>query len=144
MITAEQIDAQKSLLPRGWGRFGKALDELVSASQPDETLLAACVTLNPSFQHRAISLAGGLVEATGTTNVVVAVTDRRVLVIPTAMGGAPRGQEEIAFEGLQVVERSKKDFVLQWPDATARFKGAAKTMIGPFLDALEAQLAARG
>jgi hypothetical protein len=91
-----------------------------------------------------VGLSAGLLGATGTTNVVVGVTDRRLLVIPTAMNGNPRGNDEIAYDGLTVAERGKKDFTLQWADSAARFSGAAKTMIGPFLDALDTQLAPRG
>ncbi|MFN8024813.1 MAG: hypothetical protein U0W40_00205 [Acidimicrobiia bacterium] len=143
-MTPEEVAAQKDRLPRGWGRFGKGIDALPALAAPDEPLLAACVTLNPTFQHRAVGLAGGLMEATGDMNVVVAVTDRRLLLVRTAINGNPRGNEEIAFEGLEIAAREKKEFTLGWPAGTARFKGAAKTMIGPFLDTLEAQLAARG
>ena len=142
-MTPDEARSQKERLPRGWGRFGKAIDALLEVAAADEPLLAACVTLNPSFEHRAIGLAAGLMEATGDTNVVVAVTDRRLLVVRTAMNGNPRGHDEIAYDGLRVAAREKKEFTLSWPDATARFKGAAKTMVGPFLDALDAQLATR-
>jgi len=143
-MTPEEAGIQKERLPRGWGRFGKAIDALVEVAAPDEPLLAACVTVNPSFQQRGVGLTAGLLGATGTTNVVVAVTDRRLLLITTAMNGNPRGTEEIAYDALAITDRGKKDFTLSWGDSTARFSGAAKTMIGPFLDALDAQLAARG
>jgi hypothetical protein len=141
-MTPDEAGVQKARLPRGWGRFGKAIDSLLEVAAPDEPLLAACVTLDPTFQHRTVGLAGGLIEATGDTNVVVAVTDRRLLVVRTAMNGNPRGHDEIAFDGLLIAAREKKEFTLSWPEATARFKGAAKTMIGPFLDTLDAQLGA--
>jgi hypothetical protein len=144
MSTAEQIAAQKDRLPRGWGRFGKAIDELASITDADEQLLAACVTLNPTFQHRSVTLAGGLFEATDATNVVVAATDRRVLVVQTGMSGGPRGNSEISYDGLQVVDQGKKEFTLRWPAGDARFRGAAKTMVAPLLEVIAAHIAAPG
>jgi hypothetical protein len=142
VITAEETRRQKDLLPRGWGRFGKAIDSLTDASEPDELLLAACVTLNPSFEHRSISLAGGLAELTGSTNVVVAATNRRVLVVSTGAGGAPRGSVEIPYAGLELVGHDRREFTLRWEGGQARFHGAAKTMIGPLVEALTERLGA--
>jgi hypothetical protein len=140
MITPEQTRRQKDLLPRGWGRFGKAIDSLADVSDPDEQLIAACVTLNPTFQHRTVTLAGGLVELTGSTNVVVAATDRRVLVVSTAVNGAPRGHVEIAYVGLEIVQHDRREITLRWDAGEARFRGAAKTMLGPLVEALNEQL----
>ena len=144
MITAEQTTKQKDLLPMGWGRFGKAIDHLIEASTDDETLLAACVTLNPTFQHHTISLPGGLYEMTKSTNVVLAVTDRRVIIVSTGVGGAPREHQEIAFDGLQIVNHDKRDITIRWPEGEATFKGAAKPMLPPLVAALTAQLGPSG
>jgi hypothetical protein len=144
MITAEQTKKQRDLLPMGWGRFGKAIDHLTEASTDDEALLAACVTLNPTFKHHTISLAGGLYEMTKSTNVVLAVTDRRVIIVSTGIGGAPRDHQEIGFDGLQIVDHDKRDITLRWPDGEATFKGAAKTMLPPLVEALTAQLGRQG
>ncbi|HXY91591.1 MAG TPA: hypothetical protein VEP49_03875 [Acidimicrobiia bacterium] len=141
MITEEQTRLQKELLPRGWGRFGKAIDSLTEISEPDEQLVAACVTLNPSFQHRSVTLAGGLAELTDSTNVVIAATDRRVVVVSTGAGGAPRGHTEIPYVGLEVVEHAKREVTLRWAEGEARFRGAAKPMLGPLVDALTARSA---
>ena len=43
MITSEETEREKARLPRGWGRFGKAIDELVAVSEPDEVLLSCCI-----------------------------------------------------------------------------------------------------
>jgi hypothetical protein len=94
------------------------------------------VTLNPTFQHRAITLAGGILEATDATNVVVAATDRRVVVVQTGMNGGARGNYEIPYDELEVVDQGKKEFSLRWSAGEARFRGAAKTMVGPLLEAL--------
>jgi hypothetical protein len=138
MATPDQIAAQKALLPRSWGRFGKAIDELADLTDPDEQLLAACVTLNPKFEHRAITLAGGMLEMTDATNVVVAATDQRMVVVQTGMSGAPRGHFDIAYDDLEVVGSGKKEFTLKWPDGQARFHGAAKPMVEPLLEAIAA------
>jgi hypothetical protein len=49
VITADATARERDRLPRGWGRFGKAIDGLVPIADPDETLLATCVGLNPTF-----------------------------------------------------------------------------------------------
>lgn len=140
MITSEQTTRQKDLLPRGWGRYGKAIDHLTEISDPDEQLLAACVTVNPTFQHRTVTLVGGLVEITGATNVVIAATDRRVIVVGTGVNGAPRGHYAIPYDGLEIVAHDKRELTLRWDGGEARFRGAAKPMLGPLVDALTAHL----
>ena len=144
MTTADQIALQKDRLPRGWGRYGKAIDELATLTDADEQLLAACVTLNPTFQHRTISLAGGVYEMTEATNVVVAATDRRVVVVQTGMNGGPRGHYEIPYGELEVVDQGKKEFTLRWSAGDARFRGAAKTMVEPLLDVLNERISPPG
>ena len=42
------------------------------------------------------------------------------------------------------VDHGKKDLTLRWSEGQAEFKGAAKTMLGPFVSALQARLAAAG
>jgi hypothetical protein len=144
MITAEQTKKQKDLLPMGWGRFGKAIDQLIAAATDDETLLAACVTLNPTFHHHTISLAGGLFELTKSTNVVLAVTNRRVIIVSTGVGGAPRDHQEIPFDGMEIVNHDKREITIRWPEGEATFKGAAKPMLPPLVEALTAQLRSSG
>jgi hypothetical protein len=144
MTTADQIAVEKDRLPRGWGRYGKAIEELATITDADEQLLATCVTLNPTFQHRSISLAGGVYEMTEATNVVVAATDRRVVVVQTGMGGSPRGHYDIPYAEVEVVDEGKKEFTLRWSAGDARFRGAAKTMVGPLLDALKAHIEQHG
>lgn len=144
MITAEQTQLQKNLLPRGWGRFGKAIDQITTVAGADESLIAACVTLNPTFHHRAITLAGGLFELRQSTNVVLALMDRRIIVVATNVAGSPQSDHTISLEGLTVVDHGKKDLTLRWSEGQAEFKGAAKTMLGPFVSALQARLAAAG
>ena len=144
MITAEQTKRQKDLLPTLWGRFEKAIDSLAALSTADEALLAACVTLNPTFQHRSITLGGGLYELTKSTNVVLAVTNQRFVIVATGAGGAPRDHQEISFDGLEIVKHDKREITLRWPDGEATFKGAAKPMLPPLVEALTAQLRAPG
>jgi hypothetical protein len=140
VITPDQTAEQKRLLPRGWGRFGKALDHLVEVSRPDEELVTSCVTLNPTFQHRAVTTAGTLMELTNSTNTVLAVTNQRVIVIPTGAAGKPRGHYEIPFQGLSIVGEGKREITLRWADGEARFGGAAKTQLPALLDALHERL----
>ena len=144
MITAEQAAQQKDTLPRGWGRFGKAIDHLVEASLPDEELVATCVTLNPSFRHGTISTAGTLFELTQSTNTVLAVTTERLIVVATGVTGAPRNHYAIPFDGLTIVDAGKRDITLRWDEGEARFKGAAKPQLPGLVDALRARLNPRG
>ncbi len=140
MSTPDQIADQQKGLPRGWGRFGKAIAHLAEITEPDEQLLAACVTLNPTFQHQTITLAGGLVELTKSTNAVLAVTDRRLIVVATGAGGAARSHYAIAFDGLEIVAHDKKEITLRWSDGEARFRGAAKTQLPGLITTLSDRL----
>ena len=140
MITPEQIANQKATLPRGWGRFGKAVDYLIEVSLPDEELLATCVTLNPSFQHRTISTAGTLLELTSSTNTLLAATNQRLIVVATGAAGTPRSDYVISYEGLSIVAEGKKEITLRWADGVARFRGAAKTQLPALIDCLKAHI----
>jgi hypothetical protein len=135
-ITAAEIEREKRRLPRGWGRFGKALDRLAELSEPGESLLAACVALNPEFTHRSVTLVGGLNEITKATNVVLALTDARLIMLATGMGGKPRHDASIPRDGLRAEPRSETEFVLTWPDGGARIRGAAQQMAPALLAAL--------
>jgi hypothetical protein len=138
-ITAEDIAREKGRLPRGWGRFGKALDQLAEICEPDESLLSTCVTLNPEFRHKSATLAGGLMEMTDAMNVVLAATSKRLIVISTGMGGAPRRHYDVPWEGLQIADRQKKEFTLRTQGGEIRFRGAARQEVPGFLDAVEAK-----
>jgi hypothetical protein len=138
-ISAEEIAREKDRLPRGWGRFGKALDQLSEIGEPDESLLSTCVTLNPEFRHTSRSLEGGLLEMTDSTNVLLAATSKRLIVVATGMGGAPRKHYVLDYDGLQIADRQKKEFTLRTGDTSEiRFRGAAKQEVPGFLDAVEA------
>jgi PH (Pleckstrin Homology) domain-containing protein len=139
-VTPEEIAREKDRLPRGWGRFGKSLDHLTEVCDPDESLISSCVALNPEFRHKSRSLPGGLLEMTDSTNVVLAATDKRLIVVATGMGGAPRKHYVIPYEGLQIADRQKKEFTLRTQDTSEiRFRGAAKQEVPGFLDAVEAK-----
>jgi len=139
-VSAEEIAREKDRLPRSWGRFGKSLDELEKISEPDESLLSSCVAINPEFKHRTIRLEGGLIEMTKATNVVLAATNKRLILLGTGMGGAPRTHHALPYDGLEIVDRQKREFTLRSPEGgEIRFRGAAKQEIPGFLDALEAR-----
>jgi hypothetical protein len=145
-ITPEEIERAKETLPFGWGRFGKAIEHLAEISEPEESLLAACVGLNPSYKYKPHFRAGGLLgtgealhELTKTTNIVLACTNQRLIALGTGGGGAPRDDVTIPLEGLEIISQAKKEFVLGWPDGEMRIRGAAKQQVPVFLDALSAQ-----
>lgn len=146
-ITAEEIERQKKTLPFGWGRFGKALDRLAEISESGESLLASCVGLNPEYQYRSrfvpgtpLSVAHALGELTKSTNVVLACTNERLIIVSTGAGGSPREHVSIPYEGIEIVSRDKKEFVLGLPDAELRIRGAAKQQVPGFLEAVAAQV----
>lgn len=144
-ISPGDVEREKRRLPRGWGRFGKALEHMVDLSEPDEALLSSCVGLNPEFRHRgtpghdAVALGLAFAEMTKATNVVLGCTNHRLLVVTTGMGGAPREHYVIPYEGLEIASRDKKEFVLRWPAGEVRIRGAAKQQLPEFLDALAGQ-----
>jgi len=139
---SDAIERAKKLLPFGWGRFAKALDHIAEATEPGEELLAACVGLNPSFEHRSITLAGGLRELTESTNVVLAATDRRLLMIATGAGGAPRDHEDLSYDGMTIDDVGKRELMLSWPEGSMRVKGLAKPMLPGLEQALRGRTSA--
>lgn len=138
MITSEQTEREKARLPRGWGRFGKAVDYLIEVSEPDETLLSTCVALNPTFKHATARPIGGLLELTKSTNVILAATDHRLVVVPTGAAGGPKEPYVIPYQGLEIVAQAKKDLTLRWPEGELHFRGAAKQQLPEFLEVLSA------
>ncbi len=145
-ITAEEIEQAKKTLPFGWGRFGKALDQLAELSEPDESLLAPCVGLNPEYQYKPKFVPGtvlgaghALNELKKSINVVLACTNQRLILISTGGGGAPREHVSVQYEGLEIVSRDKKEFVLGLPEGQVRIRGAAKQQVPAFLQALESR-----
>lgn len=140
MQPAGAIEREKDLLPFGWGRFGKSLERLAEVTEPEEELLAACIGLNPTFEHRSTSLGGVLREINESTNVVLAATDRRLLLLATGMGGAPRDHTEFAYDGMALERVGKRELELTWPEGTMHVKGLAKSMLPGFERALERRL----
>ena len=143
MITAEEIEREKGTLPFGWGRFGKALDGLIEISGPDESLLASCVGLNPEYRYRAkfvpgspLSVGHALHELTKATNVVMACTNERLIMVSTGGGGAPRDQVSLPYDGIEIVAQGKKEFTLGTPEGEIRIRGAAKQQVPAFLQVL--------
>ena len=140
-MTREELAREKARLPRGWGRFGKSIDELGELAEDGEELVSTCVGLNPSFEHRSITLGGALNELTKATNLVLALTDRRLLLVAAGFGGGAHSNSSIALEGLEVVASSKRELTVRWPDGEMKVKGIAKQMLPGFLEALQARLA---
>jgi hypothetical protein len=140
-MDAPAVEREKDLLPLGWGRFGKSLEKLPELLEPEEQLLATCVGVNPSFEHRSITLAGGLRELTKSTNLLLAATDRRLLLIATSAGGSPRDHSELAYDGMAIDEVGKRELKLSWPEGRMLVKGMAKSMVPGFAQALRGRLA---
>ena len=139
-MDAGAVEREKDLLPLGWGRFGKSIEKLPELLDPEEELLAACVGLNPSFEHRSITLAGGLRELTKSTNLLLAATDRRLLLLATSAGGSPRDHSELAYDGMALEQVGKRELKLTWPEGSMLIKGLAKPMVPGFEQALRERL----
>jgi hypothetical protein len=139
-MDATAVERERDLLPLGWGRFGKSLEKLPELLGAEEELLATCVGVNPSFEHRSITLAGGLRELTKSTNLLLAATDRRLLLVATSAGGSPRDHSELAYDGMTLDEVGKRELKLSWPEGTMLVKGMAKPMVPGFAAALRGRL----
>jgi hypothetical protein len=147
-ITAEEIEREKKTLPFGWGRFGKAYDELGGISEPDESLLAAGVALNPEYRQGGRFVPGTLASAvsdlTKTTNVLVACTNQRLILISTGVAGGVRKHVSISYQGMEIVERARRYFVIGVSEGRVKIRGMAKQQQPRFLEVLEAQLQPAG
>jgi hypothetical protein len=143
-ITVEEIEREKKTLPFGWGRFGKAYDHLAEISEPDESLLAAGVALNPEYRQggRFVpgTLASAVTELRKTTNVLVACTDRRLIMVGTGVVGGARDHVSISYEGMEIVERARRYFVISVPEGRIKIRSMAKQQQPRFLEVLEAQV----
>jgi hypothetical protein len=143
-ISNEEIEREKKTLPFGWGRFGKALDQLAEISEPNESLLASCVALNPEYKQGGRFVPGTLLSAASelqkTTNVVLACTNERVIMISTGVTGAPRNHISLPFDGMEIAERAPRLFVLGMPQGRIKIRSAAKQQVPLFLAALGRRL----
>jgi hypothetical protein len=143
-ISNEEIEREKKTLPFGWGRFGKALDQLAEISEPNESLLASCVALNPEYKQGGRFVPGTLLSAASelqkSTNVVLACTNERVIMISTGVTGAPRNHISLPFDGMEIAERAPRLFVLGMPQGRIKIRSAAKQQVPLFLEALDRRL----
>jgi len=142
-ITREEIEREKQTLPFGWGRFGKAYDQLAEISESDESLLAAGVALNPEYRQGGRFVPGTLASAVSelrkTTNVLVACTNERLIMISTGVAGGVREHVSIPYEGMEIIERAKRYFVIGVPEGQVKIRGMAKQQQPRFLEVLEAR-----
>jgi hypothetical protein len=82
----------------------------------------------------------GLRELTKSTNLLLAATDRRLLLLATSAGGSPRDHSELPYDGMAVEEAGKRELKLTWPKGSMLIKGLAKPMLPPFEQALQRRL----
>jgi hypothetical protein len=141
-ITREEIEREKDTLPFGWGRFRGAYDQLADISEPDESLLSSGVALNPEYRQDARYVPGTVASAVHelrkTTNVLVACTNRRVIMVSTGVAGGVRDHVSLPYEGMEIVERARRYFVVSVPDGRVKIRGMAKQQQPRVLEVLEA------
>jgi hypothetical protein len=144
-IDEAQIQHEKERLPRGWGRFGKALEHLPELADADESLLCTCIGVNPDFRmtHGILepgSPAALFASAIKDTNLLLAATDRRVIALATGLRGDPREHHTyIPYAGLEIVSVGKKDLSLRWPEGSLEIRGIAKSALPEFVETLRSQ-----
>ena len=137
MPTAEEIARAKDTLPRGWGRFGKAIDHIVTELDDDEPLLAVVVAIDPALDQGRLGNAGALAifGAMKRTNVVLGATDRRILVVATSILGGPRETAELAYDGLAIAAGTKQTaFSMTLEGGQVDFSGASKSQLPDFIE----------
>jgi hypothetical protein len=120
-----EIEREKKRLPRGWGRFGKALDHVAELAEPGEALLISCVGLGAAAAEADIPL----LAAFGETNVMLAITDRRLIAIGTNLGGSPRSEAAIALadlQGFEVASEKKRNLRMIADGSELHVKSIAK------------------
>jgi hypothetical protein len=83
-----------------------------------------------------LSVASDLTKA---TNVVLACTNERLIMVTTGITGAPRDDVTISYDDLKIVERAHKIFVIGVPEGRIKIRGAPKQQIPAFLEVLESQ-----
>lgn len=156
-VDEDQIEREKDRLPRGWGRFGKALGHLAAVAEPDESLVSTCIGVNPEFNIRggvgsgAVGIAAGpaagrmisiAAAATKDTNLLLAATDKRIIALATGLRGDPREHGSIPYDGLEIVAAEKKKIGLRWPEGSLQLGGIHKKQLPSFLDAVQARATA--
>ena len=143
-ITREEIGREKATLPFGWGRFRKSYDQLAEISEPDESLLAGGIALNPEYHQGGRFVPGTLASAVSelrkTTNVLVACTNRRLIMVSTGVAGGVRDHASIPYEDMEIVERARRYFVISVPEGRVQIRGMAKQQQPRFLEVLEGQV----
>ena len=75
-------------------------------------------------------------ELTQSTNILLAATDRRLIVLSTGAGGAPRDHASIPRAGLEVADSAQKELTVRWPEGEMHVKGCAKRMLPALVEAL--------
>jgi hypothetical protein len=70
--------------------------------------------------------------------------NQRLIMISTGVAGGVREHVSIPYEGLEIVERARRYFVIGVPEGRVKIRGMAKQQQPPFLEVLEAQALSAG
>jgi PH (Pleckstrin Homology) domain-containing protein len=77
-------------------------------------------------------------ELRKTKNVLVACTNQRLIMISTGVAGGVREHVSIPYEGMEVVERARRYFVIGVPEGRVKIRGMAKPQQPRVLEVVEA------
>ena len=141
-MKTSDIKREKERLPRGWGRFGRALERIGEIGEPDELLLISCVGVSEVAATAGFPLSA----AFGETNAVLAVTNKRLIAVGTGLLGRLGKTEAIPLEDVQGVEvesERKRHLRIDAAGGTLRVKSMAKSTFPEFVQVLREQVDGR-
>ena len=70
---------------------------------------------------------------------LVALTNQRMIMVSTGVAGGVRDHVSLPYEGMEIVERARRYFVIEVPEGRVKIRSMAKQQQPRFLEVLEAQ-----
>ncbi len=140
--TASAVKREKKRLPWGWGRFGKAIDRLAELLEPGEVIESTAVGVYSQYREQHPFGRFGA----GQMNVCIGVTDRRLFLIATTLGGGPLGHDVVEWADLtefRVDSDKKRSIAVSWPGGALAVDSTAKSAFRDLVAAVGAHAAVR-
>ncbi len=70
---------------------------------------------------------------------IPAAANQRLIIISTGVAGGVREHVSLPYEGMEIVDRARRYFVICVPEGQLKIQGMAKLQQPRFLEVLEAQ-----